>query len=36
MAFGSGTRDPETVRGTPQFADYYRIIWSQLKAEMSA
>jgi NitT/TauT family transport system ATP-binding protein len=29
---GQGKRSPETARGTSRFADYYRDIWSELKA----
>jgi len=29
---GEGNRSPESARGTPRFSEYYRDIWSELKA----
>lgn len=32
LEFESSEREPESIRGTTAFADYYRQIWGQLKA----
>lgn len=31
ISFGTNSREPETVRGLPEFGDYYRIVWGRLK-----
>ncbi len=34
--FGKGERSPEDVRGTPEFAHYYHLVWSRLRNVIQA